>query len=554
MDAGLGLKRRAGRVGRRWDGRFVSGRGGPAALMVGAVFSVCAAAAADPMMPTIPAGTFTVAAATGNATTDTANLKAAITSAKNAGGGTVAVPAGTYLSNQLTLSSNIDLQLAGGATIQNNAPSSTLVTASSGSHDVAITGSGMLDGHAIATSGNNLVSLQGVSRLLVSGVTIANSSHEHLVIENDNNVTVDGITINDDFSKARTGGYLQNTDAIDFSGSHFLIKNSTINAGDDDIVAKPGNVATSDITISKDTIGAGHGISVGGQTNAGLNGMTVSDITFNGTDNGLRLKAGKGQGGVVTNVSFSNITMSNVPHPIIINSWYQSGDQYGSAQVSGSSLHNVTNPGETVVTVDQGNNGAAQYPFFDSISYSNITATGATENAAIIYGLDSVSSNSAYPPRNIDSISFSNVSLSGKYGADIYYVSNLDLSGLKVTATAGNAMNLFDNTPLGDANGDGKVDLNDLNVVLNNLGQITSARSAGNFDGATIIDLNDLNDVLNNLGTNLGTSGLAVMAEAMVQGSAAGTPEPTSGLVLGAGVFLLWGMRGKALGRVRLGC
>ncbi len=49
----------------------------------------------------------------------------------------------------------------------------------------------------------------------------------------------------------------------------------------------------------------------------------------------------------------------------------------------------------------------------------------------------------------------------------------------------------------GDANGDGHVDLNDLNTVLNNLGTTNSAWWAGNFDGAGTIDLTDLNDVLN---------------------------------------------------------
>ncbi len=396
-------------------------------------------------LPTIPAGTFTVSAATGNATTDTANLTAALTSAKNAGGGTVIVPAGTYLCNAFTLSSNIDLQLSAGAIIQNNAPGSTLITASSNAHDVEITGSGAIDGHATAVSGNNLISIQNISRLLVSGVTVENSSHEHLVVEGDNNVTLDGVHINDNYSVAQTGGYLKNTDAIDFSGSHFLIQNCNINAGDDDICAKPGSTNTTDVTVTNDTIGAGHGISVGGQTNSGLDGMTVSHITFNGTDNGLRLKAGKGQGGVVSNVTYSNITMTNVPHPIIINSWYQSGDSYGSAQESGSNLHNVTNPGETPIAIDQGNN-TSLYPFFDNIIYQNITATGATENVAIIYGLDSTPVTPSYPFRNIDNISFASVSLSGTYGADIYYTSNLNLSGLTVHATGGNAFNLYDDS------------------------------------------------------------------------------------------------------------
>ncbi|MGN6370077.1 MAG: glycosyl hydrolase family 28 protein [Phycisphaerae bacterium] len=523
----------------------VSSRHFLAAAVIGAM---PLAAAADPVLPTIPANTFTVAAATGNATTDTANLKAAITSAKNAGGGTVVVPAGTYISSTLTLSSSINLQLSSGAIIQNAAPSSTLINVSSSSHDVAITGSGMIDGHATATSSNNLVSLLGVTRLLVSGVTIANASHEHLVIEKDTNVTVSGITINDNYTLAHIGKYLSNTDAIDFSGNNFLIQNTNINAGDDDIVAKPGSTNTNNITIINNTIGAGHGISIGGQTNANMSNMTVSNITFNGTANGVRLKAGTGQGGVVKNVSFSNITMTNVATPIIINSWYQSGDSYGSAQLSGSQLHNVTNPGETPVQVNQASNTNLD-PFWDNISYSNITATGATQNAAIIYGLDSIAASANDPPRNIDSVFFNNVHLSGKYGADIYYTSNLDISGLSVTATSGNAFNLYGDTPLGDANGDGTVDLSDLSIVLNHFGETTSARSLGNFDGAPTINLTDLSDVVNHFGLSFANGGLAPGAPMMAAANgvanlaASSAPEPGTLAVLGSAAVLMGSRR-----------
>ncbi len=79
----------------------------------------------------------------------------------------------------------------------------------------------------------------------------------------------------------------------------------------------------------------------------------------------------------------------------------------------------------------------------------------------------------------------------------------------------------------GDANGDGKVDLTDLNIVLNNLGTSTNLRTNGNFDGAATIDLTDLNDVLNNLGTSL--SGSAVVA----------TPEPVSMALLAPAALLL---------------
>jgi hypothetical protein len=75
---------------------------------------------------------------------------------------------------------------------------------------------------------------------------------------------------------------------------------------------------------------------------------------------------------------------------------------------------------------------------------------------------------------------------------------------------------------LGDANADGKVDLNDLNTILNNLGQSTPNWTAGNFDGAATIDLTDLNDVLNNLGTTHAN------ASAQITVSPISTPEPTT--------------------------
>ncbi len=418
-----------------------------------------AIALADPTLPTIPSGTFTVPAATGVAATDTANLKATLTAAANSAnqGGTVIVPAGTYVCNNFSIPSSVNLQLSSGANIQNASPLSTLISVSSG-HDIAITGSGTIDGRATTTKGSgNLITISNVTDLLVSGVTICNSSKFHLVPSNITNLTIDGLTINDNYTKSQNGGaYLGNTDGIDYSGSHILIKNCNIDDGDDDIVAKPGSYYCSDITITNCTIGNGHGISVGGQTHAGLNGLTVSHCTFTGTTNGLRLKAGPaildgssfgGNGGLVQNVYFSDITMANVTNPIIINSWYVSGDRYGYSQRSPSALHTLTNPGETLHTVNQQNNSTAMVPFYDNIHYTNITSTGNVgSNVAIIYGLDSQSVNPTDPARNIDSIFFNNVHLSGSYGADIYYVSNLDLSGLTVTAANGSAFNQYGNS------------------------------------------------------------------------------------------------------------
>ncbi len=83
---------------------------------------------------------------------------------------------------------------------------------------------------------------------------------------------------------------------------------------------------------------------------------------------------------------------------------------------------------------------------------------------------------------------------------------------------------------IGDATDDGAVDLNDLNIVLNNLGTTNSSWNSGNFDGAATIDLNDLNDVLNHLGTSIPSGANVVsFAEGLLAASPvgdAGADEP----------------------------
>ena len=91
---------------------------------------------------------------------------------------------------------------------------------------------------------------------------------------------------------------------------------------------------------------------------------------------------------------------------------------------------------------------------------------------------------------------------------------------------------------LGDANADGLVDLNDLNTVLNHLGQTSPNRADGNFDGAATIDLNDLNDVLNNLGVSFAGSSSVLAAEALLQ-TATPAPEPASLSILAAATLFV---------------
>ena len=76
----------------------------------------------------------------------------------------------------------------------------------------------------------------------------------------------------------------------------------------------------------------------------------------------------------------------------------------------------------------------------------------------------------------------------------------------------------------GDANGDGKVDINDLTIVLTNYGQTGMIWSQGDFNADGTVDINDLTIVLINYGQTAGSGIKAV-------------PEPASVVLLGIGAI-----------------
>ncbi len=80
------------------------------------------------------------------------------------------------------------------------------------------------------------------------------------------------------------------------------------------------------------------------------------------------------------------------------------------------------------------------------------------------------------------------------------------------------ALILQELTPLpGDANGDGKVDINDLTIVLAHYGQTGMTWSQGEFTGDGTVDINDLTIVLAHYGQTAGSAdGLSAVPEPSV--------------------------------------
>jgi len=387
-----------------------------AAMLLGGSIGSVGLAAASPPLPNISSKVFSVssygALANGSALDTVAIQEAINAAAANPGGGIVelAPAAGsddTYISGALTMKSNVDLEVDSGVTLEMQTKASytsgtTPFISANNITNAEITGGGVINGQGASWWGNPaaqrpfLLDFQNSSTLTFSGVSLVNSPMENLAFNNSNNVTVNDLTISAPANSP-------NTDGIDPAGNNYLIENSNISTGDDDIAVKPQNSPVSNIEIQNLNIGSGHGISVGGETNAGLNGMTVSNVTFNGTTNGLRLKAGIDNGGVVENISYSNITMKNVSIPIYITSYYQNGGDQSPANPA-----SVVEEPLTSTT-----------PIWKNIVYKDISATGA-DKSGVIYGL---------PQAPVQDVTFDNVSISALQNFDIYYAQGVAFSG-----------------------------------------------------------------------------------------------------------------------------
>ena len=318
----------------------------------GAAVDVTTAEDVQPALPVIPNRTFQLAEFGGvgdGQTLNTDAFKKAIAAVEAAGGGHLVVPAGRFRTLPFTLCSNLDLHLDAGAVIE--APDSfagyglpdpatltsqeevaekvktpaPLITGHN-LHDVSLTGPGTIDGHGaiwwawseraehrqhgrIVYRRPMLVVISGCQRLLVSDITLTNSPMFHLVPRDITDLTIERVRVRAPFNAP-------NTDAIDPGPvTNAFIRDCDIDTGDDDIVIKSGGT---NVLIENCTIKHGHGISIGSGTTVGIHNMLVRHCTFDGADDGIRIKSMRGAGGPVENVRYTDIQMHNVEYPILL--------------------------------------------------------------------------------------------------------------------------------------------------------------------------------------------------------------------------------------------
>ncbi|KAI3997411.1 hypothetical protein MKX01_017781 [Papaver californicum] len=198
------------------------------------------------------------------------------------------------------------------------------------------------------------LSLNNVRNGIISGLKSIDSQFSHMAINGCKNIMVRRVTI-------IAPDQSPNTDGIDIqSSTGIAIIDSSIKTGDDCIAIGPG---TKKLLIQRVGCGPGHGISIGSlarsRNEEGVQGIIVKDVTFTGSDNGLRIKTWpKPSNGFVKNVLYQNIVMKNVRNPIIIDQIYCPGGnsrcakQHSGIKISGVTYLNVRGTSATPIAVN----------------------------------------------------------------------------------------------------------------------------------------------------------------------------------------------------------
>jgi polygalacturonase len=378
--------------------------------------------------------------AKGDGTTkDTAAVQKAIdecTAGK--GGGTVEVPAGTYVIAPIVLKSNMTLHLAKDATLLGSPdmtdyskvvfarhPTVQPLVGSVNAENITINGEGTIDG-------NGHIWWDYVRGVRNSGVL--GTDHPRpmgVVFDHSKHIRMEGVTVQnsgfwqivpyyaDDlvFRNLRVLAPLSpNTDAIDpFSSSNIVIDHVFASTGDDNVAIKSGEInspgpddPSKNITITDCTFERGHGISIGSEIAGGVQNVHVERVTFKGTDNGIRIKSARDRGNDVSNISYKDITMENVKIAIYITEFYASRDPEGEV------------PAEPVTRLT---------PKFHDITMENVTAIGSGVAASIV-GL---------PESPVLGLTLKNVHLEGKTGMSIAYA-KVTMDNVTVKADTGEAI------------------------------------------------------------------------------------------------------------------
>ena len=273
---------------------------------------------------------------------DTAAIQRAIDAAAQAGGGTVVVPAGRYLSGTVRLKSYVTLHLDNGATllaspdIADFEPYEPLPFQSVSDHEttyfrqalilgenvrsIAITGQGIVDGNRTKRGGPKTIAIKLCQHVAIRGITVQNSPNYSISFWGTDFVDIDGVTI--------LNGY---SDGIDPDSCRFVrIANTYIDCYDDAICPKASpsmgmenRRSVEHLTVVNCVLRTNcSNFKFGTESSGDLKHVALSNVTMYPRDQGRRPISGIAlesvDGANIDGVVIANVTMDGVQAPIFI--------------------------------------------------------------------------------------------------------------------------------------------------------------------------------------------------------------------------------------------
>jgi polygalacturonase len=353
-----------------------------------------------------------------------------------AGGGTVEIPAGHYLTGPIDLTNNMTLHIDYGAEVffetqRDHYPD--IISRwegltergphpfiwANGLHHIAITGYGTFDGQGApwwATMdpgelGNArpdrpirrrpvMLVIQDCSDVLIKGPTFHNAPFWHVQLLYSHDVEVAHCQMYSPVNSPNTDGL--NTDSC----RDVLVRDCIASVGDDGFGIKSGrdeegrkvNRPTENVTYLRCHVLHGHSVcAIGSEESGSVRHIRFLDCTGDGTDNGIRIKSMRGRGGVVEDITASHFKLTNVRTPIILS------DNY------------VQTKPEPV---------SERTPVFRNINIDHVTARGAG-TCCRIDGLEE---------QPIQDIRLSDLDLAGTNGILCYHAKNITFDNVRLTA------------------------------------------------------------------------------------------------------------------------
>ena len=271
-----------------------------------------------------------------------------------------------------------------------------------------------------------MVSLVSCKKLLLDGVTFQNSPAWNVNPLMCENVTISNLTV-------RNPSYSQNGDGLDIESCRIgTVTNCSFDVGDDAICIKSGKdqegrergKPTELFVITNCVVYHGHGgFVIGSEMSGGVRNLFVKNLTFIGTDSGLRFKSVRGRGGVVENIWMEDIRMRDIPGGAInFNLYYF---------VKGAVEDPVT--GEMIAKKEA---VSVETPAFKNMYFKNIYVDGAKQ-ALKIMGI---------PEMPVDNLQFKNMIIRSDVGIQMNYASKIDFENVDIRLDKPGIAASFSNT------------------------------------------------------------------------------------------------------------